>query len=76
DASIPAYNWIDLSGTWKVRDGLTFRAGVNNVFDKDPPILDSNNYPISGSPFGNGNTFPGTYDYLGRTIFVGLTADF
>ncbi|MDB5467421.1 MAG: TonB-dependent receptor [Phenylobacterium sp.] len=76
DAQIKSYNYIDLSGTWKVRDAITLRAGVNNVFDKDPPFLDSNNFPASGPPFGNGNTYPGTYDALGRTLFVGLTADF
>jgi len=25
---------------------------------------------------GNGNTFPGVYDYLGRNIFLGITAKF
>lgn len=76
DAHIKAYSYLDLSGTWKVRDAISLRAGVNNVFDKDPPFLDSNNFPASGPPFGNGNTYPGTYDSLGRTIFFGLTADF
>ena len=76
DAHIKAYSYLDLSGTWKVRDAVTLRAGVNNVLDKDPPFLDSNNFPASGPPFGNGNTYPGTYDALGRTIFFGLTADF
>jgi len=76
DAKISAYNWFDLSGTWKVRDTVTLRAGINNIFDKDPPILDSNAFAASGPPAGNGNTYPGTYDALGRTVFVGLTADF
>ncbi|MEO8115786.1 MAG: TonB-dependent receptor, partial [Phenylobacterium sp.] len=76
DAKIKPYNYIDLAGTWKVRDSISLRAGVNNVFDKDPPILESNTFPASGPPFGNGNTYPGTYDALGRTIFVGMTADF
>ncbi|HEV2531126.1 TonB-dependent receptor domain-containing protein [Phenylobacterium sp.] len=76
DAKIPAFNYIDLSGTWKVRDTVTLRAGVNNVFDKDPPVLDSDAFPASGPPAGNGNTYPGTYDALGRTVFVGITADF
>ncbi|MDB5423675.1 MAG: TonB-dependent receptor [Phenylobacterium sp.] len=76
DARIKAYSYFDLSGTWKVRDAITFRAGVNNILDKDPPFLDSNAFPASGPPFGNGNTYPGTYDALGRTLFVGLTADF
>jgi outer membrane receptor protein involved in Fe transport len=76
EGKIPAYNWIDLSGTWKIKDGYTLRFGVNNVFDKDPPIVDSSNLGISGPPFGNGNTYPQVYDSLGRTFFIGLTADF
>jgi outer membrane receptor protein involved in Fe transport len=51
-------------------------AGVNNVFDKDPPIVDSNSFGISAPAFGNGNTYPQVYDSLGRTIFIGITADF
>jgi iron complex outermembrane receptor protein len=74
--NIPAYNYFDLSAIWRVRDGVTLRAGVNNVFDKDPPVVDQSNLGLSSPPFGNGNTFPGTYDSLGRTIFIGLTADF
>ncbi len=73
---IKSYNYFDFAGTWKLRDTMTLRFGVNNFLDKDPPFLDSNSFPASGPPFGNGNTFPGTYDPLGRTIFVGLTADF
>jgi outer membrane receptor protein involved in Fe transport len=76
DAHIPAYNWFDLSGTWKIKDGYNLRFGVNNIFDKDPPIVDSSNVGISSPPFGNGNTYPQVYDALGRTIFIGLTADF
>ena len=74
DAKIPDYNYFDLTGTWKVKQGYTLRFGVNNLFDKQPPAQDSNNYGATGG--GNGNTFPGTYDTLGRNIFLGLTADF
>jgi len=50
---------------------------VNNAFDKDPPVVDANFLGIAGTAsFGNGNTFPGVYDAIGRTVFVGLTADF
>ena len=76
DARIPAFDYLDLAGTWRVRDHIVLRAGVNNVFDKDPPILDSSSVGIAAPPFGNGNTFPQTYDSLGRTIFIGITADF
>jgi outer membrane receptor protein involved in Fe transport len=76
DAHIPAYNWFDLSGTWRIKDGYNLRFGVNNIFDKDPPIVDTSNVGVSSPPFGNGNTFPQVYDALGRTFFIGLTADF
>jgi outer membrane receptor protein involved in Fe transport len=76
DEHIDAYNYIDLSATWRVRDNLNLRAGVTNVADKDPPIVDANDLPAAGPPEGNGNTYPGVYDSLGRTFFIGLTADF
>jgi iron complex outermembrane recepter protein len=68
--NIPAFNYFDLSGNWTVRDGVDLRAGVSNLFDKEPPAVGS---ALAAAPFGNGNTFPGTYDALGRTIFVGAT---
>ncbi len=71
DAAIPAYDYFDLSGDWNIRSGVDFHAGVNNVFDKNPPLIFAG---IAGpSQLGNGNTFPGTYDSLGRQIFVGVT---
>ena len=73
---VKSYSYFDLALTYKVRDGLVLRGGVNNLFDLDPPIVDSSSLGISGPPFGNGNTFPGFYDSLGRNIFVGLTASF
>ena len=77
DQKIERYNYLDLTVTYKVRDNATLRAGVVNVFDKDPPIVDSNAFGVSGpGNFGNANTFPGVYDVLGRQLFCGLTADF
>jgi outer membrane receptor protein involved in Fe transport len=76
DGKLPAYNYVDLSGTWRIRDRLTARMGVTNIADKDPPTVDTNAYPAASAPYGNGNTFPGIYDALGRTFFFGITADF
>ncbi|HEX3917165.1 MAG TPA: TonB-dependent receptor [Caulobacteraceae bacterium] len=76
DSHIPAYNYIDLAMTWRIRDHIGIRAGVNNVADLTPPLLDANSFGISAPPFGNGNTFPESYDPLGRTFFMGVTADF
>lgn len=76
DEKIEPYNYFDFAFTYKLKDNYTLRGGINNIFDKDPPIIDSNGYGISAPPFGNGNTYPGVYDTLGRTIFLGVTADF
>jgi outer membrane receptor protein involved in Fe transport len=43
---------------------------VNNVFDRLPPTLTTNALPVGA---GNDNTFPGTYDSMGRTFFIGAT---
>jgi outer membrane receptor protein involved in Fe transport len=69
---IKAYNYFDLASTISFDKKLTLRAGVNNLFDKDPPAIAQG---ILAS-FGNGNTYPGVYDPLGRTIFIGATIEF
>jgi iron complex outermembrane receptor protein len=73
DGNIPAFDYFDLAVGWNVREGISLHAGVNNVFDKDPPLVDTNNLGVSGPPFGNANTFPQVYDSLGRVIFVNAT---
>jgi len=68
NSSIPAYSYLDLTANWKVGP-LELRAGINNVFDKDPPVIAAGLL----SSFGNGNTYPGVYDPMGRVLFAGLT---
>jgi outer membrane receptor protein involved in Fe transport len=70
NANIPAYSYFDLAGTWEAREGLVLRLGINNVFDKDPPIVTSE--IISG---GAANTYE-TYDTLGRQVFAAFTVKF
>jgi len=70
DARIAPYDYFDLSADWTVREGVDLRAGVNNIFDIEPPVIGSQALPIG---VGNGNTFTGIYDYLGRTVFVAAT---
>lgn len=72
NGSIDAYNYLDLAGTWEVRENVVLRAGVNNIFDTSPEIIDANLL----TSFGNGNTYPGVYDPLGRHIFVGVNLAF
>lgn len=72
NARIGNYDYFDLAVTKDLPRGLVLRAGINNLFDKDPPAI------MNGLLFenGNGNTFPSTYDPLGRMLFVGISAKF
>jgi iron complex outermembrane receptor protein len=70
DSTLEEQNYIDLSGQWAAKDWVSFRFGVNNVLDDDPPLS------ASTGTTGNGNTYPQTYDAMGRYFFVGATFDF
>jgi len=65
-------NYIDLGASYLVASKITVRLGVNNLFDKDPPLSSLYYLP---TVFGNGNTLPQVYDTLGRYIFINVTAD-
>jgi outer membrane receptor protein involved in Fe transport len=69
---IDAQWYVDLSGRYAFELGgrqLQFFAGVNNVLDRDPPIV-----PIDFiSAF---QTSPIFYDVIGRYYFGGLRAKF
>jgi iron complex outermembrane receptor protein len=67
DAVLSSRSYFDLTAALKVADKITLRLGVNNVFDKNPPLVGATYQP--GPPTANGNTFPGVYDSLGRYIF-------
>ena len=64
---LDAHHYIDLSFTYDLGDSFEIYGGVNNVFDKDPPIIVGQG--------GYGNTFPATYDYAGMTVFMGVTVN-
>jgi outer membrane receptor protein involved in Fe transport len=74
DAHIASISYLDLRVAYTL-DKVTARLGVNNVLDKDPPIIDTVN---SGGNqiFAESNTFPGMYDNGGRYLFLNLTVDF
>jgi len=78
---IKAYNYFDLAMTASVGDHYNFRLGVNNFLDKRPPMVQTGSGALAGSnlcPTGpcNGNTYPGTWDALGRYLYAGVTLNF
>jgi iron complex outermembrane recepter protein len=74
DAQLPSVNYFDLTAAIKVADKVMVRLGCNNLFDKDPPLIGTTN--IAAPPTGNGNTYPGYYDSLGRFLFGEVTVQF
>lgn len=71
DKAMGARDYFDLYASWAVTKQLTVAGGINNMFDKDPPISG-----LVGAGYGNGNTYPQVYDALGRRIYINLTAKF
>ncbi len=63
-----AYNLIDLSFSADLADQFTLAIGVNNLFDKKPQLIGDNQEQA--------NTYPSTYDVLGRDFFVSAALRF
>ena len=70
---VPGYNYIDLGASYSVTKKITARLGVNNVADKDPPTIQAF---YGASVLDSGNTYPETYDWGGRYLFLNVTVDF
>jgi len=71
--AIAAFDYLDFAASWNVSRTIQLSAGVNNVLDRNPPLLSSNDIATGGLPGLNGNTYDGIYDSLGRYMFVGIT---
>lgn len=67
-------NYLDLNASYAITKKLTLSGGINNLFDKDPPIASTNATAAAGS--ANGNTYPQVYDSNGRFIYLNVTARF
>ena len=67
---VPDQSFFDLAAVFRVEPDYTLRLGVNNIFDREPPLT----IPCVGPC--NGNTFPQWYDPLGRNFFAGFTVNF
>lgn len=65
---IEAFSYFDIAFTFDVNDTINLWGGVNNVFDKQPPLL--------GTRQERNNTFPDTYDAIGTEFFMGVSARF
>ncbi len=73
EPDISSYSYFDLSASFTFNENWKVRMGIDNMFDKEPPIV-GNDY--GGTLENSGNTFPATYDPLGRAFFLGLNVNF
>jgi len=73
-ARLPGVDYIDLGASYTFGGHMTARLGINNLFDKSPPIGPQT--PYGSSVFTNGNIYPQVYDALGRYAFFNLTMNF
>jgi outer membrane receptor protein involved in Fe transport len=69
NGGIEAYNFIDLSGSYSYNEHLTFTGGMNNIFDKEPPL-------VGNTLASNANTVAGFYDTLGRFVHASFNLRF
>lgn len=70
---IKAHNYIDLNGSYDLFEGVRVSASVTNLFEKEPPVVGNEAGQTSAN---SGNTFPSTYDAMGRVFSVGLNVKF
>jgi outer membrane receptor protein involved in Fe transport len=70
DRYLPSEDYFDLAANWQVTEEASLVLGINNILDDDPSIT------ASVGTTGNGNTFPQTYDALGRYVFLRATIGF
>jgi outer membrane receptor protein involved in Fe transport len=72
-AKLRPADYFDVATVFRVRKGFDLRLGVNNVLDRQPPLVISNTAAGDG-PY-NGNTYPEWYDPLGRFVFASVAVD-
>ena len=70
---IPAYDYFDFSTRYTVNDNFELTFTIFNLLDKDPPNVGSS---AGSTTFNGGNTFPSTYDTLGRRFAIGARLRF
>lgn len=75
-AFYPAFNYLDVSAAWSMKNSLKLRLGVNNVTDKDPPIVPSGSFSDCPTTQCNGNSYAQVYDTLGRFVYAHVSAQF
>lgn len=64
---INPYDLFDLTAKFTVEKSMVFTIAVQNMLNRQPPLV---GYNIGATAFNSGNTYPSTYDTLGRRYAV------
>jgi outer membrane receptor protein involved in Fe transport len=70
---ISSYSYFDLVANYAVNDNVVVTLGIDNLFDKEPPVVGGQ---AGSTSFNGGNTFPSTYDVLGRAYRATVSLKF
>ncbi len=70
---IGAEHYFDLTARFNATDNMTFTFSVQNLLDNQPKVVGNT---IGSTTFNSGNTFPSTYDALGRRYAVSAKLKF
>jgi outer membrane receptor protein involved in Fe transport len=71
--TIDSRNYFDLAFRFGVTENFVFTFTIQNLLDSEPPITGNN---AGSTTFNSGNTFPSTYDTLGRRYAVQARINF
>ncbi|TIX51497.1 TonB-dependent receptor domain-containing protein [Alteraurantiacibacter aquimixticola] len=70
-----SYDTFALSGSYRVNENFLVRAGIENLFDRAPPLSggdpDASDYPRAATRAGGG-----VYNPLGRNFYIGAQMTF
>ena len=70
---IAAYNYLDYTASWRLSNACELTFIIHNLTDRSPPIVGST---IGDLAFNTANTYPATYDVMGRRYGLSLRVRF
>ena len=69
NGELGAKTYFDVNSTFRFLENSDLVIGINNVLDKEPPL-------VGGTLSTNANTIAGFYDTLGRYVFANVSVRF
>ena len=75
-ARIPNYSYFDLAANVNIAKRMTLGVTINNLLDKDPPIIPARGGALTYSINGWQNSPVNFYDIYGRYIQFSVTTNF